>query len=186
MKLHLGAGKICIPGYINVDILPAPGIDVVTDIRNLPFKDGSADFIYSCAVIEHMGRAEWKGVLRHWYEKLKPGGTLRLSTADFEAACSRYLRTRNISELLGLVIGGQKDAYDRHGMVFDYDLLREGLEEAGFTHVRRYDWRDTELFSLDIDDYSQAYLPHMDKENGQLMMLNVVADKPGKNNGGAP
>jgi predicted SAM-dependent methyltransferase len=181
MKLHLGAGKVRIPGYINVDILPAAGIDIVTDIRSLPFKDASADFIYSCALIEHMGRAEWKHVLKHWYAKLRPGGRLRLSTADFEAACSRYLRTGNISELLGLVIGGQKDEYDRHGMIFDFELLSRGLEEAGFVKVHRYDWKDTELFTLEIDDYSQAYLPHMDKENGQLMMLNVEAEKPGHN-----
>ena len=29
----------------------------------------------------------------------------------------------------------------------------------------------------DIDDYSQAYIPHMDKDNGTLMSLNVEAIK---------
>jgi len=56
--------------------------------------------------------------------------------------------------------------------------LRGGLEEAGFNNVRRYDWRETDIGHAGIDDYSQAYLPHMDKENGRLMALNVEVDKP--------
>jgi hypothetical protein len=28
-----------------------------------------------------------------------------------------------------------------------------------------------------MDDYSQSYLPHMDKENGTLMSLNLEAVK---------
>ena len=46
----------------------------------------------------------------------------------------------------------------------------------GFERVARYDWRDTE--HAEIDDYSQAYVPHMDKENGTLVSLNVQAYKP--------
>ena len=102
-----------------------------------------------------------------------------MSTADFSSACERYVKCGNIEELLGLVVGGQKNGYDRHGMIFDFELLKSGLKEAGFTNIRKYDWRDTELGRLRIDDYSQAYLPHMDKENGQLMMLNVIAEKAG-------
>jgi hypothetical protein len=49
------------------------------------------------------------------------------------------------------------------------------MEEAGFKNVKRYDWKKTEHFY--VDDYSQAYLPHMDKLNGKLMSLNVEATK---------
>ena len=62
-------------------------------------------------------------------------------------------------------------------MVFDYSSLAEGLMEAGFWIPKRYDWRDTDVGIWGIDDYSQAYLPHMDKENGTLMSLNVEAIK---------
>jgi len=178
IKLHLGCGKRHIPGYVNIDILPDPAVDLISDIRTLPYEDNSVDFIYSCANIEHFGRHEWEGVLAHWFRKLKPGGTLRLSTADFAQACERYEEKGNMDELLGLIVGGQKDDYDWHGMVFDFNSLKSGLEKVGFVNVRRYDWRKTELGELRIDDYSQSYLPHMDKENGRLMMLNVEAEKP--------
>lgn len=174
-KLHLGCGRIRLPGYVNVDIQDGPAVDRVADLRRLPFETASVDLVYSCAAIEHFGRHEWTGVLSEWARVLRPGGLLRLSTADFEAAVARYLETRNLPELLGLLIGGQKDDYDWHGMIFDFEVLRVGLEQAGFRDVRRYDWRKTEIGELGIDDYSQAYLPHMDKESGRLMMLNVEA-----------
>jgi len=178
IKLHLGCGKRILPGYINIDIQQASGVDKVCDVRNLPYEDNSIDFIYSCAAIEHFGRKQWKEVLTHWFSKLKPGATLRLSTADFRQVCERYFEKGNVEELLGLVVGGQKDDYDWHGMIFDFELMRKGMEEVGFENVRRYDWRKTDIGEMGFDDYSQSYLPHMDKEHGRLMMLNVEAEKP--------
>lgn len=176
-KLHLGCGTKRLPGYINVDILPGPAVDHICDIRELDFADESADLVYSCAAIEHVGRREWVDLLREWRRVLKPGGLLRVSTMDFDACASEYLKNRNLPQLLGLLIGGQKDKYDWHGMIFDYDVLEQGLIEAGFGNVRRYDWRQTDIGLAGIDDYSQAYLPHMDKEHGRLMMLNVEAER---------
>jgi len=46
---------------------------------------------------------------------------------------------------------------------------------VGFRHIRRYDWRATDHAWL--DDFSQAYLPHLDKERGTLVSLNVEAIK---------
>jgi predicted SAM-dependent methyltransferase len=179
IKLHLGCGKKRLPGYINVDILDADSVDVRADLRALPWATGTVDLVYSCAAIEHFGRREWRDVLKEWARILKPGGLLRLSTADFDACVARYQEAANIDELLGLIVGGQKDDYDWHGMIFNYKSLAAGLEEAGFTNVRRYDWRTTDIAALGIDDFSQAYLPHMDKENGRLMMLNVEAEHAG-------
>ena len=45
------------------------------------------------------------------------------------------------------------------------------LEEVGFEQVQRYDWRETEHAA--IDDYSQAYIAHMDKKRGVQISLNV-------------
>ena len=174
-KLHLGCGKIRLPGYINVDILQSPAVDQIADLAKLPWPDASVDMVYSCAAIEHFGRREWVGILTEWARVLKPGGLLRLSTADFDACVERYREEHNLPELLGLLIGGQKDDYDWHGMIFNFETLSAGLIEAGYTNVRRYDWRETDIGRAGIDDFSQAYLPHMDKANGRLMMLNVEA-----------
>lgn len=180
IKLHLGCGKIRLPGYANVDIQASSSVDVVADLRLLPWADGTIDLIYSCSAIEHFGRREWVGVIKEWARTLKPGGKLRLSTADFDAAVARYQETENLQELLGLLIGGQKDEYDWHGMIFNFAELSKGLLEAGFHDITRYRWQETDIGKLGIDDYSQAYLPHMDKQNGRLMMLNVEATRSGE------
>ena len=71
------------------------------------------------------------------------------------------------------MVGGQRDQYDFHGMIFDEDLLSMSLLEVGFKNVQHWDWRQVEHGA--IDDYSQAYLPHLDKEHGRLMSLNLEA-----------
>ena len=49
------------------------------------------------------------------------------------------------------------------------------LIKNGFSDIQEWDWRKVDHGH--IDDYSQAYLPHMDKENGLLMSLNIEAKK---------
>lgn len=179
IKLHLGCGQKKIEGYINIDIQRFSNVDMVADISNLPFKKKSVDLIYSCANIEHFSRHEWKDVLKSWYDLLKIDGWLYLSTADFSAACSEYLFGGNdIEKLLGLIVGGQKDFTDRHGMIFDYRLLSDHLYKLGFRGIARYDWQDFEAFNNDqYDDYSRSYLPHLKFNTGRLMMLNLKARK---------
>ena len=67
-------------------------------------------------------------------------------------------------------------------MVFDFKTLSKILKDVGFIKVERYDWRKTEHHH--IDDYSQSYYPHMDKDNGILLSLNVECikdwDSPGE------
>ena len=71
--------------------------------------------------------------------------------------------------------GGQRTIYDYHNMVFNKENLSRALISAGFSEIREWNWRETS--HAHIDDYSQAYLPHMDKENGVLMSLNLEAIK---------
>jgi len=68
---------------------------------------------------------------------------------------------------------GQKTLY--HKTVYSFDSLKDLLEENGFNNVHRYDWKNT--IHKDYDDHSQAYFPHMDKENGLLVSLNIEATK---------
>lgn len=176
MKLHLGCGEKYIPGFIHVDIQDYPHVDYRVPVNQLSFAaDHSVDLIYACHVLEHFGRHETDQVLKEWFRVLRKGGLLRLAVPDFEAVAGQYQQTGNLTELVGLVSGGQRNEYDFHKMVFDEKLLRERLLKAGFTSVSRYDWRHTEHSWL--DDYSQAYLPHMDKEKGRLMSLNLEVIK---------
>jgi hypothetical protein len=96
---------------------------------------------------------------------------------DFEACVEHYLEHRDITVLESSFIGGQKNEFDFHYYQFDFSHLKALLESVGFSNVQRYDWRD--FLPEGFDDYSRAYLPHMDFENGKLMVLNVTAEKIG-------
>jgi predicted SAM-dependent methyltransferase len=176
MKLHLGCGKKHIPGFVHVDIEEHSHVDFRVPVNDLGFaKNGSVDLIYASHVLEHFGRHELDQVLREWFRVLRKGGLLRVAVPDFEAVVQRYGRTGNLSELIGLVSGGQRNEYDYHKMIFDEKFLGARLLQTGFVSISRYDWKATEHAWL--DDYSQAYLPHLDKEHGQLMSLNLEAVK---------
>lgn len=178
-KLHLGCGKRHIAGFFHIDALAAPHVDLVSRVERLPmFADGSVDLIYASHVLEHFSRKEYREVLHEWHRLLGPGGVLRLAVPDF-AACAKLYYEQGLKDeltgLVGLIIGGQRDQYDFHKMVFDRPLLTRELRAVGFGEVREWNWRDTE--HAGVDDYSQAYLPHLDKAGGTLMSLNLEAVK---------
>jgi len=176
MKLHLGCGDKYIPGFVHVDAEDYPHVDHRMPVNHLTFaKDNSVELIYASHVLEHFGRNEIDQVLREWFRVLRPGGILRLAVPDFAAVALRYQETEDLEELVGLVCGGQRNQYDFHKMIFNEKLLRKRLRLAGFSSVSKYDWTKTEHSGL--DDYSQAYLPHLDKQDGRLMSLNIEAVK---------
>jgi ubiquinone/menaquinone biosynthesis C-methylase UbiE len=178
VKLHLGCGSRFIPGYVHVDAKAASHIDIVGPVENLSMRDGSVSLIYASHVLEHFGRFEYKAVLREWFRVLAPGGILRLAVPDFAACAAIYYESGlvdGLTGLVGLLVGGQRDGNDFHKMIFDEEFLRRDLLTLGFREVRRWDWRATEHAS--VDDYSQAYIPHMRKDDGRLMSLNLEAVK---------
>lgn len=175
IKLHLGCGTKHIQGFTNIDIRYLPGVDEVNNIRFLRnYKDDSVDLIYACHVLEHFSRWEYKNVLTRWYEILKPGGVLRLAVPNFTAIVSRYIQTGNLNEIMGLLYGGQDYDENYHYVTFDMNSITNDLTNIGFTIIQEYDHKITEHAS--IDDYSRAYLPHLDPK-GKLMSLNIEAIK---------
>ena len=177
MKLHLGCGLKKIEGYINVDIMKTPAVDIVDDVSRLSkFANESVDLIYACHILEHFKRKEYFDVLKRWTELLVPGGILRLSVPDFAKVVDIYQKGLfPLERLLGFINGGQTYLYNYHYMNFDYKLLEKDLIELGYEEISLWEWKTTE--HSNIDDYSQAYLPHMDKKEGTLMSLNIQGTK---------
>lgn len=174
IKLHLGCGDQHLPGFINVDIRNTSAVDVVDDVRTLEgFSDVS--LIYASHVLEHFPRHEYMNVLQRWYDVLRDDGILRLSVPDFGSIVAHYNNNGDVKQLIGLLYGGQNYEFNFHHMAWDFQSLSNDLLSVGFSTVFRYDWRMTDHNS--IDDFSQAYLPHMDKDEGMLMSLNVEATK---------
>ncbi len=176
MKLHLGCGKRYILGYVHIDVVKYEHIDYLMNIDDLSmFEDNSIDIIYNCHVLEHFHRYKCSKVLSEWYRVLKKGGILRTSVPDFEALNNLYSITKDLSLVIGPIFGRQSYLYNIHYNIFDYPTITDNMKKVGFSEVRKYNWKETE--HANIDDYSQAYYPHMDKENGMLLSLNIEAVK---------
>ena len=148
------------------------------DILNLPFDNGTVDLIYASHVIEYFDREEIVGILNKWKSKLKQGGILRLAVHNFQEIARLYCAQGfGLDNFLGPLYGkmdmGGKTIY--HKTTYDFEGLKFILNKCGFSNIDYYNWRDTE--HSEFDDHSQCYLPHMDKDNGTLMSLNMECKK---------
>jgi len=182
VQLHLGCGKRHLPGFVHIDLSEFPHIDYRSSIDKLPmFANDAADLIYCSHAFEYFDRLQAPEVLAEWRRVLKPGGLLRLAVPDFDALVSVFRETGDLERILGPLYGrteiqapdGGRVLY--HRTAYDFASLEKLCLQAGFRSLRRYDWRQT--VHKDCDDFSQAYVPHMDKEHGRLISLNVEALK---------
>ncbi len=179
VKLHLGCGK-CNFGksWTHIDAQDLPHVSSHR-IDLLPFVSNGVDLIYASHVIEHVTRSETKLILQEWNRVLKSGGILRIAVPDFQVLAALYCQNKiTLSQVLGPLYGSGREkewSIDCHRTTYDYNDLKHMLLSCGFNKIRLWDWRKTE--HSHFDDFSQAYIPHMDKENGTLISLNVEAIK---------
>lgn len=92
IKINLGSGADPKEGYVNVDMVDLPEVDVVHNLIKFPypFEDNSADNIMAVDVIEHLPTyiGEDHGVIKFLEEChriLKPGGELYIQTPGWRA-----------------------------------------------------------------------------------------------------
>ena len=71
---------------------------------------------------------------------LKIGGSIRIAVPNIAAVFERYNKTGDLSELIGLIYGGQRNSLDFHTMGYDFAFLKKLLEVSGFSDVRVYNW----------------------------------------------
>jgi|SRR6185436_4840599 len=73
MKLNLGCSDARRDGYINVDIAPEPGVDIVVDLNyHWPWKEDSIDEIIAFDIIEHLH--DKIQTMNQMWRVLRPGG----------------------------------------------------------------------------------------------------------------
>jgi len=179
IKINMGCGwRNFGEDWIHIDGGDYDHLDYksITDLSQ--FGDNTIDLIYASHVIEYFDRQEVLQLFKEWNRVLKKGGILRIAVPNFEVMSRLY--NENIIELdqiIGPLYGRMKmeDVYIYHKTVYDFLSLSNVLEKCGFYNVKRYDWRQTE--HSQFDDHSQAYIPHLDKENGTLISLNVECAK---------
>lgn len=84
LKLNIGCGTDIRQGWINLDQINLPGVDVVHNLEALPlpFENESFDEILCQDVIEHL---EYIPVIKEFYRILKNGGKVHIRVPHFSS-----------------------------------------------------------------------------------------------------
>ncbi len=179
IKINMGCGwRDFGEGWKHIDSGDYEHLDSLSITDLSEYQDNTVDLIYASHVVEYFNREDVKDLLAEWHRVLKPGGVLRLGVPNFEKIAHLYSTGQyGLDYFVGLLYGKMPmaDATIYHKTVYDFESLAKVLTAAGFSDCREWDWRTTE--HSHFDDHSQAYLPHMDKDNGVLMSLNMECTK---------
>jgi predicted SAM-dependent methyltransferase len=78
-RLHLGCGRKILDGYVNVDIVAGPGVDLVCDVsQGVPFPDNSFDEVLAVDFIEHIPTTRAIAVMNDIWRVMRPGGVFKI------------------------------------------------------------------------------------------------------------
>jgi len=92
LRVHVGPGqRNYLPGWINVDANMFTGkCDVWANLEDgLPFRDSTADAVYSHHVVEHLPNLDFH--FAEIFRVLKPGGVFRVGGPNGDMAARKYI-----------------------------------------------------------------------------------------------
>jgi predicted SAM-dependent methyltransferase len=129
--LNLGCGAAGHPAFVNVDIVPAPGV-IEHDVRSgIPFPDATYDLVYHSTMLSGLRPTEALALTRECHRVLKPGGVLRIVTEDLEQMCRVYLQ-----KLEAAYQGDPQSAHDHQWMLLE--LFDQATRERHGGEMVRY------------------------------------------------
>lgn len=154
--LNLGCGRRRFPGWLNVD-LSGSDYDVDLSAGKLPWRSAAFDAASCQHFVEHLDlEEELVPLLREMRRVLKLGGEAWISTPDVEKICRAYqedrlavFRADRMARFPDYPFSHDPAMPDQqminhyfhqlgqHKNLFDFDLLRWALREAGFVNIRR-------------------------------------------------
>lgn len=136
-RLNLGCGHIPLDGYINVDQRKLPGVDIVTDVGNLPFEERSVSEIFSAHVLEHLPQERLRRLLPYWHSLLKTEGIFRAVVPDGEAMLAGIAAgTYSFENFREVLFGAQEYEGDFHFNLLTSDSFAKLLQESGFRGIK--------------------------------------------------
>ena len=99
-RLNVGCGRNILPGWVNLDFAPLPGVDIVADLESckeqrLPFPDNYFDEFLMSHVLEHIRNL--LPLIEELYRVAKPGAkaTIRVPHGANDVAYEDPTHVRN-------------------------------------------------------------------------------------------
>jgi glycosyltransferase involved in cell wall biosynthesis/GT2 family glycosyltransferase len=132
--VNVGCGEKPLPGYVNVDFRPLPGVAVVADARHMPFEPGTVDEIMSAHLVEHFRQRHVElHLLPAWRRLLAPGGCVRIICPNWEEMIARLnAGVMTFAEFKLVTFGAQDYSGDDHFAMYSPGSLTASLRTAGF------------------------------------------------------
>lgn len=170
-KLHLGAGRNLLSGWLNTDNHELPQkhqtllkqttqhLDVTKEFN---LESNFFDYIFTEHVIEHMSYSDGVNMLTESYRVLKPGGRIRISTPDLEFLIRMYLeKDQLIKEYIKFSadrynLAGDTDTFIinnfvrdwGHEFIYDKKTMKSLLERIGFKDIKTYNIKESDDIHL--------------------------------------
>ena len=186
--INLGCGNIYVEGMINIDFFSATKSDYGLDLR-FPFRIAteSIDGLSSEHTFEHLSYEEVANALSECYRILKPGAVIRIILPDLSILVDKYQQgdnawfgqwkdvmladasrahmRKNFTKMFALCFTA---SYYHHKSCWDFETIKEYLNDAGFTEVQR----------LGFMQGTAPLLIDTDKGGRRLVSIYIEAIKP--------
>jgi len=161
VKLHLGCGLKRLKGWVNVDGIRSPAVDVVAELEDLltAIPRASLSRVYWSHGPEHVYPDRLPEILRKLRDRLQTSAPLTVATIDLEKIYrNSFLEPKNGSAW-NAALYGETDShhhpYLAHRQAFTDATLGGMLHDAGFTSVRQ--WQPEEYKEiLMLNDYATS------------------------------
>jgi SAM-dependent methyltransferase len=139
-KLNLGCGRDIRPGWVNLDIAPLDGVDVVHDLDDLPmpFDDESFDYIECIDILEHVD--DLTDVMRELNRILAPGGRLRVHVPHFTSSVWATDPTHRRAFGINTFEFFSKGSLHDRGYYFDFSFSSVALRAIRFQQSPYLPW----------------------------------------------
>ncbi len=144
-RVQIGSGAQALEGWLNIDLRPFDGVDVVCDVTdNIRFAPAEAFFAEH--FLEHLTLEEALCFLATVHASLIEDGWLRLSTPNLDWSIDDYLGGSDDEERAERTLRLNLGFYGwSHRFLWNRTLLAGALEASGFRNLRWPSYGESEL-----------------------------------------
>ena len=137
MKVQISSTRI-VKDALTVWNEAGPEVDVVMDVKNLTFREGMIDELYTFHILEHLFDNEIPQAIENWRKCVKKGGEIYILSDDFE-------------NLARLFVGGELNIFDfNSNFSYPTKITRENLTQ--YLRDAQFSDNDMRIWYVDVPD----------------------------------
>jgi predicted SAM-dependent methyltransferase len=145
--------------------------------RPFKFKTNSIDYVYSSHTIEHLGYEEATFVFKECFRVMKQGGVFRVIVPDLDRLVNVYLKMKTEDPAKAAKMFHEYSLYfeipypktfadsfkfyfkskNNHRFLYNEAALKEQLECAGFSNIKRMEYGISEIPGIEKIDIKERF-----------------------------